>query len=50
MREAVFIKKNTPRWQQFEELLASRSRNNPDQLAGLFVQLTDDLSYARTHS
>jgi uncharacterized membrane protein SpoIIM required for sporulation len=49
MREAVFIKKNTPRWQQFEELLASRSRNNPDQLAGLFVQLTDDLSYARTH-
>ncbi len=49
MREAVFIKKNTPRWRQFEELLASRSRNNPDQLAGLFVQLTDDLSYARTH-
>jgi uncharacterized membrane protein SpoIIM required for sporulation len=49
MREAVFIKKNTPRWRQFEELLASRNRDNPDQLAGLFVQLTDDLSYARTH-
>ncbi len=49
MREAVFIKKNTPRWQQFEELLAAPRRHNPDQLAGLFVQLTDDLSYARTH-
>jgi uncharacterized membrane protein SpoIIM required for sporulation len=49
MREAVFIKKNTPRWRQFEELLTSRNRDNPDQLAGLFVQLTDDLSYARTH-
>jgi len=49
MREAVFIKKNTPRWRQFEELLTSPNRRNPDHLAGLFVQLTDDLSYARTH-
>jgi uncharacterized membrane protein SpoIIM required for sporulation len=49
MREALFIKKNTPRWQQFESLLAGRSAANPDTLADLFIQLTDDLSYARTN-
>lgn len=49
MREAVFIKKNTHRWKQFEDLLAAPDGRNPDRLAGLFVQLTDDLSYARTH-
>lgn len=49
MREAVFIQKNTPRWKQFEDMLVVRDRYNPDQLAGLFVQLTDDLSFARTH-
>jgi uncharacterized membrane protein SpoIIM required for sporulation len=49
MREALFIKKNTPRWQQFESLVAGRSASNPDTLADLFIQLTDDLSYARTN-
>jgi uncharacterized membrane protein SpoIIM required for sporulation len=49
MREAVFIKKNTPRWKEFEGLLTTGRSKNPDQLAGLFVQLTDDLSFARTH-
>jgi uncharacterized membrane protein SpoIIM required for sporulation len=49
MREALFIKKNTPRWQQFEAIMAGRSAANPDKLADLFIQLTDDLSYARTN-
>ncbi len=49
MREAAFVKQNTPRWQKFEALLVSKQAYNPDQLADLFVQLTDDLSYARTH-
>src|SRR5690349_6615284 len=49
MREALFIKKNTPRWQQFESLVVSHSGTNPDTLADLFIQLTDDLSYARTN-
>ena len=48
MREAAFLRKNADRWKEFERLLASRGRANPDQLAELFVQLTDDLSYART--
>lgn len=49
MREALFIKKNTPRWQQFESLITGRGASNPDTLADLFIQLTDDLSYARTN-
>ncbi len=49
MREAAFRKQNIPRWQQFEQMLASDQARNPDVLADLFIQLTDDLSYARTH-
>lgn len=48
MRESAFLKKNTPKWHEFEQLL-SEQQPNPDQLADLFVRVTDDLSYARTH-
>ncbi|MEO5929049.1 MAG: stage II sporulation protein M [Candidatus Kapaibacterium sp.] len=48
MREAAFLRKNADRWKEFETLMAERDQANPDQLADLFVQLTDDLSYART--
>ncbi len=48
MREPAFLHQNADRWKQFETLLASRKGTDPDQLAELFVQLTDDLSYART--
>lgn len=44
MREAVFIKQNTEKWKQYEE---DRTQN-PDELAEQFIELTDDLSYART--
>ncbi|MES2732195.1 MAG: stage II sporulation protein M [Bacteroidota bacterium] len=47
MRESAFLKKNTAKWQEFEQLLAGTAPN-PDHLADLFVQVTDDLSYART--
>lgn len=49
MREAAFLRQNADRWKKFEQLLAARKRADPDQLADLFVQLTDDLSYARTN-
>lgn len=49
MREVTFLKQNRQRWEQFEKLLNSRHRTDPDQLAELLVQLTDDLSYARTY-
>ncbi len=49
MREAIFIKNNSPRWKQFETMLTAAEGKNPDQLADLFTQLTDDLSFARTN-
>ncbi len=48
MQEVAFHKKNREKWKRFETLIADRSRTDPDTLASLFVELTDDLAYART--
>lgn len=53
LREAIFIQRNTARWQRFEhelnlQLSASGDATNADALADMFIQLTDDLAYART--
>jgi uncharacterized membrane protein SpoIIM required for sporulation len=48
MREAAFIKKNEPRWKEFETALSTPVRPHPDKLAEIFIQLTDDLSFAQT--
>ncbi|WP_128545668.1 stage II sporulation protein M [Larkinella soli] len=49
MREAVFIKRNTDKWKEIENAPATtRDRQDPDVLTGHFIELTDDLSYART--
>ena len=48
MQEVVFLKQNAPKWRRLEELLASSRRVDPDQLAELFIEITDDLSYAQT--
>ena len=44
MREAAFIKRNKPKWKSFETQRAA----GPDELADRFIELTDDLAYART--
>jgi len=48
MKETVFIQKNAKKWKRFEDLLANKFACTPDERAALFVQLTDDLSYAKT--
>jgi uncharacterized membrane protein SpoIIM required for sporulation len=47
LREAAFVKRNQDRWQTIEQELAS-GKVNPDRMAEIFIQLTDDLSFART--
>ena len=47
MKEIRFIEQNKARWSELEEALAGKSKD-PDQLSDLFVEVTDDLSYART--
>lgn len=50
MRETTFLKQNEQKWKEFEEILRNPGRQiSPDVLADLFVELTDDLAYARTH-
>lgn len=49
MREVVFLKKNEDKWREIEQLIKSGTRTDPDHLANLLIELTDDLSYAQTH-
>ncbi|MVN21204.1 stage II sporulation protein M [Mucilaginibacter arboris] len=44
MREALFIKQNSERWQKYEQMQTP----DPDELAERFISLTDDLAYAKT--
>jgi uncharacterized membrane protein SpoIIM required for sporulation len=44
MRESLFVKRNTEKWQAIEQ----NPSRDPDELTARFVELTDDLSYART--
>lgn len=48
MREVTFLKQNAEKWKQFERLLRAERTSDPDRLADLFVQVTDDLAYAQT--
>jgi len=47
MRETTFIEQNQRKWQEFEHLLEGQV-SDPEKLNELFVQVTDDLSFART--
>jgi uncharacterized membrane protein SpoIIM required for sporulation len=50
MRETAFLKQNEKKWKEFESLLhAQKGMVPPDKIAELFIEVTDDLSYARTH-
>lgn len=44
MREALFIKKNKDRWLRIQHQPSS----DPDEMAADFIQLVDDLAYAKT--
>jgi uncharacterized membrane protein SpoIIM required for sporulation len=48
MKEAAFIKQNKSRWEEFEKVVRHQRETHPDKLAELFIQITDDLSFART--
>lgn len=47
MKESKFIEQNKEKWLEAEQILAGKEKDT-DKLSSLFVQLVDDLSYART--
>lgn len=44
MREALFIKKNAKKWQEYQH----QPTNDPDEQAERFITLLDDLAYSKT--
>jgi uncharacterized membrane protein SpoIIM required for sporulation len=48
MKEVVFLNRYKEKWKALEDALDKRSLSDPDRISEAFVQLTDDLSYART--
>jgi uncharacterized membrane protein SpoIIM required for sporulation len=48
MREAAFARQNKDKWLKFENVLRNNNQVSPDELSALYVEVTDDLSYART--
>lgn len=49
MKEIVFLNTNRERWNEFEDILNSDARVKPDMLSDLYIQLTDDLAFARSN-
>ncbi|MEO9533676.1 MAG: stage II sporulation protein M [Crocinitomicaceae bacterium] len=47
MKETTFIKQNKKKWARFEKLSGGK-QSDPDEVARLFTEITEDLSYART--
>lgn len=48
MKETSFINQNKKKWAKFEKM-SKQAKNDPDEMSRLFVEITDDLAYARTH-
>jgi len=48
MKETDFVRQNEEKWSRFEYLYA-RNRSHPKELSDLYVDLTNDLSYAQTY-
>jgi uncharacterized membrane protein SpoIIM required for sporulation len=47
MKERRFVEQNKDKWVKFEKFLDLEFKD-PDKLSQFFIQITDDLSYART--
>ncbi len=49
MREAAFTKRNSAKWKRLEAMVVRQDRaTTADESSALYIELTDDLSYART--
>ena len=49
MKEITFLKQNVERWESYEASLTKGEPIPPAQVTDMFVELTDDLSYARSN-
>ena len=49
MNEAAFIKHNKNKWEDFENYIKNGSQIHADKLAEIYIKITDDLAFSRTH-
>lgn len=49
MKEITFLKQNAEKWDGYEKAISNREGVKPAQLTEMFIELTDDLSYANTN-
>ena len=48
MREAAFVRQNKDKWVKYESLFQNNQKLSPEQLSEIYIELSDDLSYAKT--
>ena len=49
MKEITFLKQNAEKWEAYETALTKKEAVKPAEITDMFVELTDDLSYARSN-
>lgn len=49
MKETSFINQNKKKWAEFERMTKQKQKSDPDKMSQLFIEITDDLAYARTY-
>lgn len=49
MREVAFIKQNKEKWLNIEQIIEGKIKKNPDDLSSMYINLTNDLSFAQTY-
>lgn len=49
MKEITFLKQNSNKWESYEASLDRKEADNPAKVAEMFVELTDDFSYAKSN-
>jgi uncharacterized membrane protein SpoIIM required for sporulation len=49
MREVAFINQNKTKWLEIEQAIYGKTKLSPDDMANLYIQLMNDLSFAQTY-
>ncbi len=49
MKEITFLKQNAEKWEAYEASLEKKEAEHPAKVAEMFIELTDDYSYAKSN-
>lgn len=47
MRQSEFVRRRSNNWREFEQIVASNNRRTTERLVALYMDIVDDLAYAR---